>query len=140
MFCYYLCKHEPANYRRDKDKELCNNKKCGCKHQDYLKVFQKLENLTKKVPFNFENLHSIQFLNMIVMSKESFSNSFHRLIQSLETLNNAVLNLKEKNFDFFVFTNNSPFMKALENINCLLETSKNMYYATDIINCSSFIF
>ena len=140
LFCYYLCRDQPENYERISDEEDCRSLKCSCKHEDYLKVFQKLEKLTSTVPFNFENLTLIQFLNMIIMSKKSFENAFHRLLLTLASLENSLLNLPKKDFDFEIFINNSPFMKALENISNLIQICKGMFYSTDIINCQSYIF
>ena len=57
----------------------------------------------------------------------------------MNTLKEFVLN-KKKKFDFTIFINNSPFFKALEKLNNILDIIKILYYPFPFIDCSSFIF
>ena len=139
MFCYNLCKKKNSNYKRKCDDVLCHRLKCSDRHEDYLSTFEKLALITKEVPFKFEGFTGIQFLNMILMSTDSFQNSFHRLLQTFETLEKE-LSKKNKQFDFISYINNSPFMKALEKIDNILSICKSMFYTTSIIDISKFIF
>ena len=139
MFCYNLCKHKPNSYKRKCDDVLCHRLKCSDRHDDYLSIFEKLALITKEIPFKFESFTGIQFLNMILMSTDSFQNSFHRLLQTFETLERE-LSKKNKQFDFISYINNSPFMKALEKIDNILSVCKSMFYTTSIIDVSKFIF
>ena len=138
-FCYNLCKEKPENYKRKCDDILCHRLKCSDRHDDYLYIFEKLALITKEIPFKFEGLTGIQFLNMILMSTDSFQNSFHRLLQTFETLERE-LSKKNKQFDFISYINNSPFMKALEKIDNILSVCKSMFYTTSLIDVSKFIF
>ena len=113
--------------------------KCSDRHDDYLSIFEKLASVTRENPFKFEGLTGIQFLNMILMSTDSFQNSFHRLMQTIETLERE-LSKKKKQFDFIPYINNSPFMKALEKIDNILTICKSMFYTAPIIDVSKFIF
>ena len=139
MFCYNLCKKKSGNYKRKCDDVLCHRLKCSDRHDDYLSIFEKLAMVTKEVPFKFESFTGIQFLNMILMSSESFQNSFHRLMQTFDTLEKEI-SKKKKQFDFIAYINNSPFMKALEKIDNILSVCKSMFYTTSIIDISKFIF
>ena len=139
MFCYNLCKKKPGTYKRKCDDVLCHRLKCSDKHEDYLSIFEKLASMTREIPFKFEGFTGIQFLNMILMSTDSFQNSFHRLMQTIDTLERE-LSKKNKQFDFISYINNSPFMKALEKIDNILSICKNMFYNTSIIDISKFIF
>ena len=139
MFCYNLCKHKPNSYKRKCDDVLCHRLKCSDRHDDYLSIFEKLALITKEIPFKFESFTGIQFLNMILMSTDSFQNSFHRLLQTFDTLERE-LSKKNKQFDFISYINNSPFMKALEKIDNILSVCKSMFYTTSIIDVSKFIF
>ena len=139
MFCYNLCKNKPNSYKRKCDDVLCHRLKCSDRHDDYLSIFEKLALITKEIPFKFESFTGIQFLNMILMSTDSFQNSFHRLLQTFDTLEKE-LSKKNKQFDFISYINNSPFMKALEKIDNILSVCKSMFYTTNIIDVSKFIF
>ena len=140
MFCYNLCRNKPEEYTRKSDETVCRNSKCSCNHPDYLKVFELMMKLTKVLPFKFENFTGIQFINMLLMSSSSFENSFHRLLGTLNNLSYNIQKLKKKDFNFSVFINNSPFMKALEQISNILDVCKDSFYTSDILNCSNFIF
>ena len=139
MFCYNLCKNKAENYKRKIDDVLCHRLTCSDRHDDYLSIFEKLASVTKENPFKFENFTSIQFLNTIIMSSESFQNTFHRLLQAFQSLNDE-FSKKNKMFDFVPYINNSPFMKALEKIVNILSVCKNMFYINSIIDVSKFIF
>ena len=139
MFCYNLCKNKPNSYKRKCDDVLCHRLKCSDRHDDYLSIFEKLALITKEIPFKFESFTGIQFLNMILMSTDSFQNSFHRLLSTFDTLERE-LSKKNKQFDFISYINNSPFMKALEKIDNILSVCKSMFYTTSIIDVSKFIF
>ena len=139
MFCYNLCKNKPNSYKRKCDDVLCHRLKCSDRHDDYLSIFEKLALITKEIPFKFESFTGIQFLNMILMSTDSFQNSFHRLLQTFDSLERE-LSKKNKQFDFTSYINNSPFMKALEKIDNILSVCKSMFYTTGIIDVSKFIF
>ena len=139
MFCYNLCKNKPNSYKRKCDDVLCHRLKCSDRHDDYLSIFEKLALITKEIPFKFESFTGIQFLNMILMSTDSFQNSFHRLLSTFDTLEKE-LSKKNKQFDFISYINNSPFMKALEKIDNILSVCKSMFYTTSIIDVSKFIF
>ena len=139
MFCYNLCKKKPGTYKKKCDDVLCHRLKCSDRHEDYLSIFEKLALITKEIPFKFESFTGIQFLNMILMSTDSFQNSFHRLMQTFDTLERE-LSKKNKQFDFISYINNSPFMKALEKIDNILSICKSMFYTTSLIDISKFIF
>ena len=139
MFCYNLCKKKTGTYKRKCDDILCHRLKCSDRHEDYLSIFEKLASITREIPFKFEGFTGIQFLNMILMSSDSFQNSFHRLLQTFEILERE-LSKKNKQFDFISYINNSPFMKALEKIANILSVCKSMFYNTSIIDVSKFIF
>ena len=139
MFCYNLCKKKTENFKRKVDDVLCHRLKCSDRHDDYLSIFEKLGSAAKRSPFKFENFTGIQFLNMILMSTESFQNSFHRLLQALSSLEKEFAK-KNKEFDFSLYINNSPFMKALEKIDNILSVCKNMFYINPIIEVNKFIF
>ena len=139
MFCYNLCKKKPGTYKRKCDDVLCHRLKCSDKHEDYLSIFEKLTLIIKENPFKFEGFSGIQFLNMLLMSTDSFQNSFHRLMQTFETLERE-LSKKNKQFDFILYINNYPFMKALEKIDNILSICKSMFYTTSLVDISKFIF
>ena len=140
MFCYNVCQGKPHGYIRKSDELLCRRLKCSCIHSDYLKVFELIGQVTNYPPFKFENFIPVQFLNMMIMSTKSFENAFHRVFSTLNILKEHILKKKKKEFNFTIFTNNSPFMKALEKISNILGSCDNLFYITPLVDINEFIF
>ena len=70
----------------------------------------------------------------------SFENGFHKINITLNFLKDLILAKKNTKFDFDYFVNNTPFIKAIENISQILDICHSNYYAYQIIDFSAFIF
>ena len=139
MFCYFL-KNQPQNFIKKSDELLCRRLKCSNTHDDYLSIFEKLDIIVSNVPFKFEKLSEIQFLNMISKSSNSFENGFHKINNTLNLLKESILNEKKNQFDFNYYVNNSPFMKALESLCQIANICHYNYYPYQFIDIFPFIY
>ena len=139
MLCYYI-KGNPSGFIKKSDELLCRRLKCCNKYPDYLSIFKTIKNVVSAVPFFFEKFSEIQFLNMIMKSFISFENGFHKINITLNFLKDLILSKKKSKFDFDYFVNNTPFIKAIENISQILDICHSNYYAYQIIDFSTFIF
>jgi hypothetical protein len=137
MFCYFI-KNQPENFIKKSDELLCRRLKCSNRHDDYISIFEKLENIVSNVPFKFEKLSEIQFLNMIMKSFISFENGFHKINNTLNLLKDSILNAKKNEFDFNYYVNNSPFMKALESLCQIANICHYNYYPYQFIDIYPF--
>ena len=126
MFCYNVCKKKSKEYNVVVDNKL--TVKCSCIHEDYLDIFEKIKTIATQKPFQFEIFSPTQFFNMITLSKKSFDNSFHLVFNTLESLKNDLIEKNKNEFDFKIYTNNSPFIRALEMLGTLLEPCKDLFY------------
>ena len=139
MFCYHY-RGQPENYIKKSDELLCRRLKCSDRHDDYLVIAEKIGKIISEVPFNFEKLIEIQFINVILKSHKSFENGFHKVNLTLNFLKDSISNKEKKNFDFDYFVNNSPFIKSLQTICKILNICHSNYYVYQFIDLSDFIF
>ena len=138
MFCYNLCKNKSQNYIKKCDDVLCERLECSDKHENILTVYDKIAQLTNEDNFQFEGLSGVQFLNMLLMSKKSFNNSFYTLFQAIENMKRDFPN--KTTFNFNIYVNNSPFMKALEKFDNILLKFKYLFYNEDLIDIRKLIY
>ena len=139
MLCYYI-KGNPSGFIKKSDELLCRRLKCCNKYPDYLSIFKTIKSVVSVVPFFFEKFSEIQFLNMIMKSFTSFENGFHKINITLNILKDLILTKNKPKIDFNYFVNNTPFIKAIENISQILDICHSNYYAYQIIDFSTFIF
>ncbi len=146
-FCYACCDCNQADYVRNNFEIKDNNNniipKCSCKmHSDYstvLENFIKLFGNTNK-KFNFEGSCINQFIKMLLLSEESFKNAFYNLDDIIPKISDEILN---NNFQIENYANNSHLKKALEKIEFILASCKDLYYfggKNNRLDCSKFIF
>ena len=137
MFCYNLCMKREEDLVRKTNIEGIEKIKCDCRHEDYNVIFELFGKLCKVYPFNFETLRPTHFINVVLLSKDSFINAFHNAQDTLEYLSVEVQGI-DFSFDFFV--NNMSFMKAIDKLDIIIDTCKSNYYFGEFIKESDVVF
>ena len=137
-FCYNRCVKNKNEYQINHFENNDPIPKCKCnQHSDFNKILEKFAKVFQ-VGFEFEKLSINQFIQMVLLSEESLKNSFYNITENISKIRGVINNPE---FALETYANNNHLIKALEKIEFMLYTCKNLYYFKNPkLDCFDFIY